>query len=227
MTRWHDLDAGPILRSATDTVLWRDIDPLTTWMDLGDRPQGEGAALDRGRLVAVVGPSGVGKDSLIDALTERLPSLHRVRRTITRPPGPGERFDSVTPAAFARLREAGAFCLHWDAHGLSYGIPTTTAEVVAAGGEAIANLSRAVLPRAAVIIPRLVVLHLTATPQTLAARLGRRGREGAAAIAERLDRAGAGLPEGLGSPVIAISNDGPFEDTVAAATAALYGAGAP
>lgn len=175
-----------------------------------------------GRLIAVVGASGVGKDSLIDALARSNPGLLRARRAVTRPPGPGERFDSLTPEAFAAALARGAFCLHWEAHGLSYGVPAAVADHVAAGGDAIANLSRGVLPRAEEIFARLAILHLTARPETLAHRLGQRGREGAGDIAGRLGRAEAPLPPGLTSPVVVIANDGPFEDTLAAAAAALY-----
>ena len=173
-----------------------------------------------GRLVAVVGASGVGKDSLIDALAMAR-GLSRVRRTITRPPGAGESFRSVTPAAFARLERAGAFCLAWEAHGLSYGIPAATVALVAGGRDAVVNLSRGVLLGAQDLFPGLAVLHLTASPETLARRLGQRGREDAAAIAGRLGRAGAGLPDGLRG-VATIPNDGPFEETLARAVDALY-----
>ena len=175
----------------------------------------------KGRLIAVVGASGVGKDSLIDALVEAR-GLARVRRAITRPPGPGERFDNVTPYAFAALRAAGAFCLSWEAHGLSYGIPVAATDLVAEGRDAIVNLSRGVLIEAEAMVARLVVLHLTASPATLARRLRARGREGAGAMAERLDRAGAGLPEGLSGPVTTIANDGAFAEALAQAIGALY-----
>lgn len=174
-----------------------------------------------GRLVAVVGASGVGKDSLIDALATAAPWLHRARRVITRPPGPGESFDSVTPQQFERMRQDGAFCLHWEAHGLRYGIPAGTEARVARGDEAVANLSRGALPEAAEVFRRLLVLHLTASPAILAARLGGRGREDGAAIGERLGRAEVALPEGPWR-VATIRNDGPLEETLAAAMAALY-----
>lgn len=174
-----------------------------------------------GRLVAVVGASGVGKDSLIDAMTRAAPWLHRVRRVITRPPGPGERFDSVPPEEFERLRRDGAFCLSWEAHGLRYGIPAAVEARVGRGEEAVANLSRGALPEAAEIFPRLLVLHLTASPEVLAERLDRRGREAAEEVDARLGRAEMALPEG-NWPVRTICNDGPLEETLAAAVAALY-----
>jgi ribose 1,5-bisphosphokinase len=173
-----------------------------------------------GRLVAVVGPSGVGKDSLIDALCRSMPWLHRVRRVITRPPGPGERFDSVTPEVFEGMRRDGAFCLHWEAHGLRYGLPAEVEARTGRGQDAVANLSRRALPEAAAVFPRLLVLSLVASPEVLAARLAGRGRESVEDIRERLSRAGMDVPAGRWDSVT-IRNDGPLEETLAQAVAAL------
>ena len=173
-----------------------------------------------GRLVAVVGPSGVGKDSLIDVLCGAMPWLHRARRTITRPPGAGERFDSVTPERFEAMRRDGAFCLHWEAHGLSYGVPAEAEARVRRGQDVVANLSRRALPEAAMVFPRLLVLHLVASPEVLAERLAGRGRESAAAIRARLGQAELELPPGPWRAVT-IRNDGPLEDALAQAVAAL------
>ena len=80
-----------------------------------------------GRLVLVVGPSGAGKDSLIEAARRALAGHPRFvfpRRLVTRPCDPGsEDHDSLTEEAFASEREAGAFFLHWGAHGLHYALP--------------------------------------------------------------------------------------------------------
>lgn len=168
-------------------------------------------------MIAVVGPSGVGKDSVIAGIAAARPDLIRVRRAITRPPSGTEPFESVTEAEFARRRGAGGFCLDWRAHGLSYGIPVAAERAVLAGGTAVANLSRGVLGRAAARMP-LRVLRVAARPETLAARLRGRGREGGAEIAARLSR-GASLPPGL--DVTEVDNDGALEDAVAAALAAL------
>jgi ribose 1,5-bisphosphokinase len=173
-----------------------------------------------GRLIAVVGPSGVGKDSLIAALAAARPELGVVRRAVTRAPGlGGEDYDALTEADFARLRDAGRFCLWWTAHGLSYGVPAEAAARARAGVEVVANLSRGVLAEAARVFPRVTVLTVTATPETLARRLAARGREGGADIAARLARAAAPFPDGL--DVAAIANDGPIEAAVAQALAAL------
>ncbi len=173
-----------------------------------------------GRLVAVVGASGVGKDSLIRALVQAAPHLLPVRRVITRPPGlGGEDYIPVSEAGFADRSAAGAFCLSWSAHGLHYGIPAEIARDVVRGRDRIANLSRRVLPEAVRVFPRLAVLNVTAHPETLARRLKGRGRETGEDIARRLARGGMPLPPGI--EAMDIANDGPLEDTVAHALSLL------
>ena len=44
-----------------------------------------------GRMIAVVGPSGVGKDTVMQALVDAAPQLSLVRRVITRRSGCGRR----------------------------------------------------------------------------------------------------------------------------------------
>lgn len=77
-----------------------------------------------GKVIAIVGPSGVGKDSVIEALLAAAPNLQRVRRVITRPDGAGaEDFERVSVEEFRRMEDRGAFALSWVAHGLRYGVP--------------------------------------------------------------------------------------------------------
>ena len=166
-------------------------------------------------IFAVVGPSGVGKDTLMDAVAARLPEVHLVRRVITRPEAAGgEDFECVTEAEFARRLADGAFALHWRAHGLSYGIPAGVRERLAAGETLLFNGSRAALSAADRAFPELEVIHVTARPEVLAARLAGRGRETAAEIEERLERADLALPDGL--TLHEIDNSGALEDAVAA-----------
>jgi ribose 1,5-bisphosphokinase len=157
-------------------------------------------------LVAVVGPSGAGKDTLLAGARARLAGDARfrfVRRGITRPADPGgEDHDPLTQTAFARLRDAGGFALWWEAHGLLYGIPRDIEADLAAGRVVVANLSRAALPDAARYPLR--VLEITAPAPLRAARLASRGREDAADIAARLAREAA-LPPGL--DVATVMND--------------------
>ena len=76
-----------------------------------------------GHLIAIVGPSGVGKDSLIEGVRNRLPQVHFMQRIITRAADAGgESHRAVTAEEFAALRQAGDLLFDWQAHGLEYGI---------------------------------------------------------------------------------------------------------
>ncbi|MDT8327921.1 MAG: phosphonate metabolism protein/1,5-bisphosphokinase (PRPP-forming) PhnN [Roseovarius sp.] len=179
------------------------------------------ASKSGGRLIAVVGPSGVGKDSVMAGLHSALPDLHLVRRVITRVPElGGEDYDAVSVPQFEALVEDGAFAVHWRAHGLYYGIPVTVKYQLGKGTDCLVNLSRKALTQAAGIFPRFVVLNITAKPETLALRLAARGRETDDEIAKRLAQADKPLPAGL--RVIDISNDAPLFETVARGAALLH-----
>jgi phosphonate metabolism protein PhnN/1,5-bisphosphokinase (PRPP-forming) len=172
-------------------------------------------------LVLVVGPSGAGKDTLLDAARQTLgddPRFRFVRREITRlSSAEGEAHIAVDSVSFAARREAGLYALHWEAHGLGYGIPADIADDLAAGRIVIASVSRTVIAKAAERFP-VRVLEITAPALVLAERLRERARESEADIALRLARAVA-LPNGIESLVIL--NDRTPEEGTARLVAAL------
>lgn len=173
-------------------------------------------------VIAVVGPSGVGKDSVMNALLAQSPGLRRLRRVITRPAeAGGEDFISVADGNFDRMRDEGLFALHWGAHGLRYGVPVEIDTLREASDGVLVNLSRSVLPEAQARFGDLIVLALEATPEVLAARLAGRGRETADDQAKRLARADLPLPQGL-RRVVRLDNSGALGATVKAAQAAIY-----
>jgi len=177
--------------------------------------------MSRGRFIAVVGPSGVGKDSVMQAMAARDPRIVLARRMITRPSDAGgEDFDGVAVEEFHALHAADAFALSWKAHGLHYAIPATVDAYLQEGRDVLANLSRAVLIRAKDRFAQFEVINLTADRDVLAARLSARGRETAAQIAGRLDRAAAGLPDGI--TALHLDNSGSLDQTVQTALDHLY-----
>lgn len=142
-------------------------------------------------LVLVVGASGAGKDTLIDAARAALEGDGRFRfvsRVVTRPViEGGEKHESVTEAEFDRRAEAGHLALQWRAHGLRYGLPGSIAADLKDGRVVVANVSRATIPQLAQRF-RVHVVEVTAPPQLRASRLVARGREDADDLARRLAR---------------------------------------
>ncbi|MFS8035668.1 phosphonate metabolism protein/1,5-bisphosphokinase (PRPP-forming) PhnN [Xanthobacter sp. AM11] len=144
-----------------------------------------------GTLLLVVGPSGAGKDTLLDIARARFGTDGRVlfaRRIVTRPAGAGEAHGTLDADAFEALRVQGCFALAWRAHGLSYALGPEVGEKIAAGGVVVANGSRATLPEARERFARVRVVQVTAPVAVRAQRLAARGRERADDIAERLSR---------------------------------------
>ncbi len=173
-----------------------------------------------GRMIAVVGPSGGGKDSLIAGAIAVRPDLIWVKRVITRPTeAGGEPYEGVSAAEFARRKTAGLFALDWRAHGLCYGIPASARDDLQRGRDVIFNGSRAELVAALAEFPNLLVVLVTASPAVLAARLAARGREAEADIAERLSRGTFEMPASIAAQVI--ENNDTLEIGIARLLAAI------
>lgn len=181
------------------------------------------AAAKHGRLVLVVGPSGVGKDSVIDGAHAALAGRDDVvfpHRYVTRAPGlGGEAYIPVSETDFATMQARGDFALSWPAHGLHYGIPAAIDADLAAGRQVVINVSRAVIDAARRKYPGLLVVLVTASPEILRQRLTARGRETPAEIEERLSRAAAFTLSG--SDVAVLRNDGALTVSVTAFIALL------
>ncbi|MEE3099713.1 MAG: phosphonate metabolism protein/1,5-bisphosphokinase (PRPP-forming) PhnN, partial [Pseudomonadota bacterium] len=182
--------------------------------------------MSRGVLHLVVGPSGVGKDSLIDAARAARPDLVFPVRVITRPADAGgESHDFMPLADFERAETAGGFLLSWRAHGLAYGIPAEAGRALAQGRGVVVNVSRGVIGAARAAHAPIRVLAVTAPAAALARRLSARGRERAEQIAARLARAALSAPEG--PDVHVIDNGAAFDAARAAFLAALAPAALP
>lgn len=173
-----------------------------------------------GRLIYLIGPSGSGKDSLLDAARTRLAKrgCRIVRRVITRSAeAVGEAAQGVSPEQFAALEAQGEFALSWHANGLSYGIPREIDDWLAAGEDVLINGSRGHLPQARLCYPPMLVVLLTVDQVVLRQRLLARGRESQADIDERLARNARfseSLITGAAPGLCLIDNSGPLERTV-------------
>lgn len=163
----------------------------------------------------VVGASGVGKDSVLDgarAVFRDDPRVVFVQRVITRPAGSGgEDNIAATHEEFAALCARQAFALHWPAHGLAYGLPRRMDDDLDQGRVVVANVSRQVLDEARRRYRGLTVCEVTASAETLRARLAMRGRETPEQIEARLARVGTPT---VGDDVVTIANDGALAGAV-------------
>ncbi|MBY3105607.1 phosphonate metabolism protein/1,5-bisphosphokinase (PRPP-forming) PhnN [Rhizobium laguerreae] len=151
-----------------------------------------GAGAERGIMVVVVGPSGAGKDTLMNLAARRFrgrDDVHFVRRVITRHrDAGGEDHLSVSLQGFASMEQSGSFAVWWEAHGLKYGIPAEVSVALSRGHVVVANGSRSALHRFQAAFPRLKVINVTARPEVLVGRLEARGRETHEDIMARLAR---------------------------------------
>lgn len=141
-----------------------------------------------GTLILVVGPSGAGKDTLIELVRAQATSLVFPRRVVTRPASEHEEHDSMTPDAFAQAERAGAFALSWQAHGLGYGVPAAIDDDIRAGRTVVCNVSRAVVAKARERYARCAVVLVTAPPDVLADRIRRRNRASDGNVTGRVER---------------------------------------
>jgi phosphonate metabolism protein PhnN/1,5-bisphosphokinase (PRPP-forming) len=175
-------------------------------------------------LALVVGPSGAGKDTLIGEARRALASDLRfvfVRRVVTRQAvAVLEDHNTMDEASFTVALMRGDFALHWEAHGLRYGIPASIDEDLAAGRVVVANGSRAAIPAAIGKYPDSVVFLVTAGRDVRAQRLVARGRESPEDVAARLTREGAELAHDV-QPIV-IDNSGDLAASVGTFLVALH-----
>ncbi|MDH1728851.1 phosphonate metabolism protein/1,5-bisphosphokinase (PRPP-forming) PhnN [Pseudomonas chengduensis] len=167
----------------------------------------------QGRLIYLMGPSGSGKDSLLQAARAPLEAhgCRFARRVITRSAeSVGEDALGVTPDEFERLEGEGAFALSWRANGLAYGIPREIGDWLSAGQDVLINGSRGHLEVARQRYPQLLAILLQVDEAVLRQRLLARGRETPEQIEQRLARSRSFTPMGGASAA-----------TVAATTAGM------
>ena len=142
------------------------------------------------------------------SIKENLPYDRFVRTMLT---ASGSNF-STPPVNFYRAVQSRE-PIAWAAHGLFYGVPSDVDARIASGCAVVCNVSRAVVADVRARYQRSLVVLVTARPETLAARLAARGREGSEGRRARLERAFA--PRDAFEPDATIDNDGALDGAVA------------
>jgi len=149
------------------------------------------AAIGPGRLVLIAGPSGAGKDTLLDrakAACNAEQSVIFARRVVTRRATEAEDHDSLDESAFMRAAAAGDFALWWEAHGLKYGIAKEIDESLRAGCAVVCNVSRGTIPAARRRYGSVTAVLITAPADVLTRRLLSRNRATDHSLTDRLAR---------------------------------------
>lgn len=178
------------------------------------------------RLVYVMGPSGAGKDAVLERvrrdLDGRIPVVFAHRYT-TREPGFGHPNEvALGPGEYALRRARGLFAFSWDAWSVRYAVGSEIREWLARDLTVVVSGSREHFMREPPCVSALLPVLITAAFAERARRLRARAREPEAAILERLRRGDAFHP--THPDLVTITNDGPLEQA-AAAFAALLAAG--
>ncbi|TEA77273.1 phosphonate metabolism protein/1,5-bisphosphokinase (PRPP-forming) PhnN [Allopusillimonas ginsengisoli] len=171
-----------------------------------------------GRLVYLMGPSGAGKDTVLQGVLRLMGNqAFLAPRVITRDAHLAEAGAlAVTEHEFAQMEAAGLLAMAWRAHGLAYGVLRHVNDRLAAGQDVFVNGSRAYLPTAMARYRDLVPVLLNVSPHLLRERLLRRGRESAAQIQSRLERNSTFhmFPESIAKSMLWIDNSGNPEEAV-------------
>jgi ribose 1,5-bisphosphokinase len=166
-----------------------------------------------GRLFFVVGPSGVGKDSLLEWVKTRLPANAGpvfARRSITRPVHASEAHEPMTRDAFQHATQAGHFSMIWQANDTCYGIRRDIEAELKIGRDVVVNGSREYIPQLRQLFPQAKILWISADPESIKQRIESRSRETGAALENRLQRTTAFNAEEVDG-VTHIDNSGPLE----------------
>jgi ribose 1,5-bisphosphokinase len=175
--------------------------------------------LGSGLAVLIVGASAVGKDAIINQLRGSLAADRRFffpRRIVTRQANQAEDHLCVAPETFETLLSQGAMALHWEAHGLRYGIGAEIDLAIRDGSTVVFNASRSQIHSARKRYRNTAVVLIEAPVALRLERLRLRQREPVEDIAARLERIAS--PISTADADLVICNDGPLQQAVDALT---------
>lgn len=168
------------------------------------------------RLYFLVGPSGVGKDTLLKHLKMHQYSSKQpivAHRYITRPVGEGnENHIELAEFDYYRRKESDLFLFDWESNGYLYAVGREVRKWVKLGNDVIVNGSRRYLQTAREIYPSLIPIWMTVSEDVLRQRLLERG-ESEERIEERILQ-NRELEQLKQNDCVFINNDQTIEDTL-------------
>ncbi|GAB1857665.1 hypothetical protein MHTCC0001_25020 [Flavobacteriaceae bacterium MHTCC 0001] len=167
-----------------------------------------------GTLFYVVGPSGVGKDTLLDLAKKSLEhsNVHFPKRYITRSKeAGGEDHIPISKEAFISKIDDSFFSLWWQSHDNYYGISHQINSFLAKGLNVVVNGSRGYHDEAIKRYPNMKTILITASAATIRERLTKRGRETKEDIEKRIMRSNSFNNFCGKDNVITLNNDSSLE----------------
>lgn len=159
--------------------------------DTDRKAERKAAERQTGTLILIAGPSGSGKDTLIEAAKKHFGENGPIwfpNRLITRTDTSGEDHTPVTISEFQTLLDEDKLFLHWEAHGLQYGVSSETLDQLKSGKTVILNISRKLIEEARAKWPNTRLVQISVDDEVLLQRLKNRGRESEQSILNRFAR---------------------------------------
>ncbi|GAA0783833.1 ribose 1,5-bisphosphokinase [Marinobacterium sediminicola] len=178
------------------------------------------------RVFYLMGPSGSGKDSLINGLRARFGGQSPIlfaHRYITRCwRSGGENHFELTEEEFDQRLKCGLFALHWEANDCRYGIGREVENWLDSGFSVLVNGSRGHLQEAQALFGEaLVPVLVSVDSEQLRQRLLLRGREDLAQIEQRLER-NRRFESALEGQAQVLDNSGDIEQAIESFAELLY-----
>jgi len=135
------------------------------------------------KIVLIVGASGVGKDTLIKNIQDKV-EANFVKRYITRAPDNNEANYYIDNEAFEQLKRDDFFISTWKAHNNRYGIALSHIK----NGLNITSISRSAIKDFEDKFDYVTTINITIPKEQLFQRLKNRGRESDEQIQKRIER---------------------------------------
>jgi len=146
-------------------------------------------------LVVISGPSGVGKDSVVQRIKDRGAQFHFVVTATSRPPRPGEQhgidYFFVSPEEFTEMIRDDELLEHAVVYGQYKGIPKQQVrEALASGKDVIMRLDVQGAATVKQLIPEAILIFLSAaSEEELVERLRKRRTESDLQLQRRIETA--------------------------------------
>ena len=135
------------------------------------------------QIILIVGASGVGKDTLLRSIQNKV-EVNFIKRYITRKPDSNEANYYIDTEAFQRLQKDGFFISTWEAHANKYGIAKN--QIIE--GLNIISISRGAIKDFEEKFENVITIEITLPKDVLYKRLKNRARENEEEIQKRLAR---------------------------------------